>query len=473
MSAPSPVRPPLAFHLRLRLSVMMFLQFAVWGAWFVVLGNYLNSPEMGFSPTQIGSVYGTMALGAILSPMLIGQIADRYWPSQLLMALLHLAGGGLLYVMSQIPGATGDPFLGVLQGPDHFYWVTLAYALIYTPTLALSNSISFTHVPDATRDFPLIRVLGTIGWIAANLFVGQVLAAESGPLRDFAGRLMGESLGAGAISSNQPLLLGAGLSVVLGVFSLVLPHTPPTGKAGDAMPFLRALGLLANPSFAVFFGVSFIITIALAFYYGFTGIFVADRTLPEMPSAYVLNLGFREIDINVDVASLMTIGQIAEMLLLPILPLFLRSWGMKWVLVLGMASWGIRYWLFSIGTPYPLVLIGIALHGICFDFFLAAGFIHTDNKAPPEIRGSAQALFGFLTYGVGMWIGNLASGKLVDHYTQNGTPLPTWLGQLLPMPDYSEGPRDWEHIWLIPAVGVAVCLVIFIALFRDTDEKAT
>jgi len=223
----------------------------------------------------------------------------------------------------------------------------------------------------------------------------------------------------------------------------------------------------------VFFGVSFIITIALAFYYGFTGIFVADRTLPEMPSAYVLNLGFREIDINVDVASLMTIGQIAEMLLLPILPLFLRSWGMKWVLVLGMASWGIRYWLFSIGTPYPLVLIGIALHGICFDFFLAAGFIHTDNKAPPEIRGSAQALFGFLTYGVGMWIGNLASGKLVDHYTQGGTPLPAWLGQLLPIPNYSEGPRDWEHIWLIPAVGVAVCLLIFIALFRDTDEKAT
>lgn len=467
----SNVKPFLAFHLRLRLSLMMFMQFAVWGAWFVVLGNYLSSPAMGFTGTQIGAVYGTLALGAILSPMLIGQIADRYLPSQLLMGVLHLLGAGLLYVMAQIPGAVGEPFLGVLKGPDHFYWVALAYALIYTPTLALANSISFTHIPDATRDFPMIRVLGTIGWIAANLFVGQVLAADSGPMRDFTERIMGQALGAGAISSNQPLLLAAGLSAILGLISFAQPHTPPTGKPGDPVPFLRAIGLLANPSFAVFFGVSFIITIALAFYYGFTGIFIAERTLWEMPSAYTLHLGFKDIDINVDVASLMTIGQLAEMLLLPILPWFLKHWGMKWVLMLGMASWGIRYVLFSIGTPYPLVLIGIALHGICFDFFLAAGFIHTDNKAPPEIRGSAQALFGFLTYGLGMWIGNLASGYLKDHYTQGATPLPEVLGKLLPAPDYSSGPTDWAHFWIVPAIGVAFCLVIFIAFFRDSEEK--
>jgi nucleoside transporter len=385
---------------RVLLSTMMFLQFAVWGSWFVVLGPYLV--KLGFTGAQIGDIYGTMALGAILSTMLVGQLADRCFDSEKLMGVCHLVGAGLLYAMSQIT----DP------GP--FYWVALAYALVYNPTLALSNSISFANIPDATRDFPSLRVLGTIGWIAANLAV------------DFA-------LPAGAAETNMPLIMAAGCSAVLGVFSFFLPHTPPTGKPGEALPFLRAFGLLGDPSFGVFFAVSFVITIALAFYYGFTGVYLGS-----------LNVA--------GIATTMALGQVMEIGFMLVLPFALRGLGMKWVLVVGMAAWALRYGLFSIGDPYILVLIGIGLHGVCFDFFLAAGFIHTDNKAPAAIRGSAQALFSFLTYGVGMWIGNMVSGRVVDAYTV-------------------EGVADWSSIWMVPAIGAAVCLGLFILLFRDTPGK--
>jgi nucleoside transporter len=338
--------------------------------------------------------------------MFVGQIADRYFASERLMGILHLLGAGLLYCMAQI------------TEPGAFYWITLAYALVYSPTLALSNSVCFSHVPDAARDFPGIRVLGTIGWIVANLIVGQVLGEH-------------------AKDTNQPLLLAAGFSLFLGFYSFFLPHTPPTGKAGDAIPFLRAFGLLKEPSFAVFFGVSFVITIVLAFYYNFTGIFLSD-------------IGVK------DVATTMTIGQWAEMLLLPFLGWFLARLGMKWVLAMGMLAWGVRYGIFAIGDPLWLVVVSLALHGICFDFFFAAGFIHVDNKAPTAIRASAQALFSFLTYGVGMWIGGELSGRIVDLYTKDGA-------------------KDWHAIWIIPSIGVLASLAVFVLFFRDSvsaEQKA-
>jgi nucleoside transporter len=289
------------------------------------------------------------------------------------------------------------------------------YALAYSPTLALSNSIAFSHVPDGQRDFPGIRVLGTIGWIVANLIVGMALGSE-------------------AKNTNQPLFLAAGLSLFLGFYSFFLPHTPPRGKPGETLPFLRSLALLKEPSFAVFFGVSFVITIVLAFYYNFTGIFLGD-------------IGIQ------DVASTMTIGQWAEMLLLPFLPWFLARMGMKWVLAMGMLAWGVRYGIFSLGEPLWLVVASLALHGICFDFFFAAGFIHVDNKAPADIRASAQSLFSFLTYGIGMWIGGEMSGRIVDAFT---TP----------------AGKDWRMIWLIPSVGVLVSLTIFVLFFRDSMKSA-
>jgi MFS family permease len=231
-------------------------------------------------------------------------------------------------------------------------------------------------------------------------------------------------------------MLAAALSAILGVFSLFLPHTPPTGKAGDAIPFVRAIGLLREPSFAVFFGVSFIITIVLAFYYSFTGQYLEKGQ-----------------GVN-DVATTMSIGQFAEMLLLPFLPWFLKRFGMKSVLALGMLCWGVRYALFAVGSPFALVLIGVALHGICFDFFFAAGFIHVDNTAPRAIRNSGQALFSFLTYGVGMYLGSVLSGYVAEAFTNPDT-----------------GVTDWRGFWMVPAVGVLVSLFLFLALFRNKKDK--
>jgi nucleoside transporter len=416
--------PPLELTLRVKLSVMMFLQFAIWGSWFVILGNYLDDLEtkknLGFTKGMIGDIYGTMALASIFAPMFMGLIADRFFSSEKLMAALHIGGAFLLYAMGQI------------EDPTLFYWTALAYALLYSPTLALSNSIAFAHVPDGGRDFPGLRVLGTIGWIAAGWIVGAMMRIKNNSNEP--------------AMANAPFILGACFSWALGIFCLMLPKTPPPGKAGDPLPFLKALGLFKDFSFAVFFGVSFVITIVLAFYYGFTGIYLEKGV---------------GIDVD-DIAPLMSVGQFAEMLLLPLLPFFLNRLGMKWVLALGMLCWGIRYAMFSayasahVTALYPLVLLGIAMHGICFDFFFAAGFIHVDNKAPKDIRGSGQALFTFLTYGVGMWIGNVVSGKLGDFYTDPTTKV-----------------VDWAAFWLVPSVGVLICFAVFVVFFRDTGKATT
>jgi len=396
--------PPLDMGVRIRLSIMMFLQFAIWGSWFVVLGRYL---EVGlkFNGTQIGSVYGTMALGAIASMMVAGQLADRLMSSEYLMAIFHLLGAVLLYLLSQ-----QTEFNAV-------WWLAFAYALVYNPTLAISNSLAFANIPDATRDFPTLRVLGTVGWIIGSMSVDWFMPAN-------------------ADTTNGPLLLSAGLSAVLGVFSFALPHPPPAGKSGSAMPFLKALGLLRNPSFAIFFGLAFAITIALAFYYTFTSNFLGAVGITK-------------------IATTMSLGQASEVGFMLLLPFALRRFGMKAVLAIGMGAWVVRYGFFSAassGSPYFLLILGVALHGICFDFFLAAGFIHTENKAPAAIRGSAQALFSFLVYGVGMAIGNFLSGPIVDHYTVNGV-------------------RQWDKIWMVPAIGAAACLVLFLLFWRDTRGK--
>ncbi|HMP02142.1 MAG TPA: MFS transporter [Gemmatales bacterium] len=425
MSQPASL-PRLAFDLRLRLSVLMFLEFAIWGAWFVVFFDYLK--RLGYDGTQAGWIFGNMALGAIISPMLVGLVADRFIASERLMAGLHLVGAALLYWMSEIGG---DSY-------EQFFAVSLIYALVFNPTLSLANSITFTHVPDGTRDFPGIRVWGTIGWIAVNFFVGSFLNAQT----------------------NQPLLAAAALSGVLGFFSLMLPHTPPTGKPGDLFPFIKALRLFKDPSFAVFFVISGVITVVLAFYYSNTATFLQDLETESVPAAlkgyFVKTVEAppaadgaapaapREV---LNPNNTMLIGQVAEMIVLPFLPFFLIRWGIKWVLVVGMLCWGIRYALFAQLGPFPLILVGVALHGICFDFFFAAGFIHVDNTAPKDIRASGQALFAFLTYGVGMWIGSILSGVMNDRFKT-----PTGV--------------DWQSFWLVPSVGVLAAVLLFAVLFR-------
>ncbi|MBP3960153.1 MFS transporter [Gemmata sp. G18] len=413
MSAAQPATaPPLALPLRLNLSVMMFLQFGVWGAWFVVFFPYLRG--LNFTGEQAGALIGNMALGAIFSTIFAGYIADRLLASEKLMAACHLAGSGLLYLIAQ----TQDPGQ---------YWtlfaLTFVYALLYNPTLVLANSITFEHVPDGQRDFPGIRVLGTLGWIAAGFSIDALFAGG----------------GKTAAGSNGPLMLAAGLSAVLGVYSFFLPHTPPKGEV-KGIPFVRALGLFKDFSFAAFFIVSLAITVVLAFYYTVTSDFLEKQ-------CGVKNIG-----------STMLIGQVCETVFLPLLPLFLVRFGMKWVLALGMFCWGLRYFLFANAGPegmgFALAIAGVALHGFCFDFFFAAGFIHCDNKAPKDIRASAQALFSFLTYGVGMWLGSLICGMMVDKYT-----------------DPTTKTVNWADFWMVPSIGVIVCLGVFLLVFRDRPGR--
>ena len=431
-SASPGTAPPLPMLTRIQLSVMMFLQFAIWGAWFVYFYQYVKN--VGFDDGQAGYLIGNMALGAIFANLFAGYLADRLMSSEYMMAVCHLIGAGLLYWATTV------------QDPEQFgllFGIMLGYALVYNPTLALSNAIAFRHVPDATRDFPSVRVLGTVGWIAAGLasdylYSHPTLGPDGTPLLD----AQGEMVMSPASTTSGPLLLAAGLSAVLGVFSLLLPKTPPTGKAGDAIPFAKALRLFKDPSFAVFFGVSLVITVGLAFYYTVTGEYLEKRV-------GVTNTGFT-----------LSLGQMCEFVFMLLLPLFLYRIGMKWVLALGMACWVLRYVLFSQGGPsdvgYAIVIGGILLHGLCYDFFFAAGFIHVDNEAPKDIRASGQALFTFLTYGVGMWLGNVAAGKLKAHYTDSVT-----------------GVTDWQSFWLVPAGGVLACLVVFILLFRTRKPSTS
>jgi nucleoside transporter len=415
--------PPLGMDLRIRFSVMMFLEFAIWGSWFVLFFDYLLK-TIKFTGTDTGIIYGNMALGAIIANVFIGQLADRFFDSEKLMGILHLLGAGLLYLLSQ------------LTVPDfaQFMAISLVYAILYNGTLTLANSITFAHVPDGSRDFPGLRVLGTIGWIAVNFYVGKYLDG----------------------ATNQPLLLAAGLSAFTGIFCFTLPKTPPSGKSESYFALLgKALGLFKNPSFAVFFILSGLITIVLAFYYSNTPTYLISlnpQTVPEAVKGYFVKSEPGKA--QVDAASTMLIGQVVEMVLLPFLPWVLKRIGMKWVLALGMLSWGLRYLLFSqFQDNFWLVLLGVALHGICFDFFFAAGFIHVDNSAPKDIRASGQALFSFLTYGLGMWLGSMLSGKLNAYFTVAGK-------------------TDWTSFWLIPSAGVLIAVVIFVLFFRNGGEPA-
>lgn len=392
-----------------RLSAMMFLQFFIWGAWFVTLGTYLVQGPLQASASQVALAFLSQSIGAILAPFLVGLIADRYFAAQRILAVLHLAGAVLLWTAS-----TAGNF-------DTFLACVMVYMLLFMPTLALVNSIAMRHMQSPEKQFPYVRVAGTVGWIIAGLLIGW-LGWEQGHRLELTFRM------------------AAAASVLLGLYALTLPNTPPLAQQRDAslgqILGLDAVRLLKSRSYLVFFLASIAICVPLSFYYNFTNPFLND-------------LGVR------GAAGLQSLGQVSEVLLMLAMPFLFVRLGVKTMLAVGMAAWVLRYVMFAYGDAsggFALLVIGIILHGICYDFFFVTGQIYTDQHAGPESRSSAQGFITLATYGVGMLIGTFLSGAVVEHYTAAGP--------------------DWQKIWLFPAGVALVVLIAFLLLFRDRPNTS-
>jgi nucleoside transporter len=389
---------------RIQLSAMMFLQFFIWGAWYVTMGTYLDK-VLGATGVQVGAAYSAMAIATIFSPIFVGMIADRFFSAQKLLGVLHLIGALLLYYVTKI------------DNPSLFYWIVLLYSLMYAPTLALANSVAFRQMKDPAKEFPAVRFLGTIGWIAVGWMIDKVF------------KLTTEQLA-------TTFVIAAVASAILGLMSFTLPDTPPKAK-GTHTTFAKVLGadalvLFKDRSFTVFLIASILICIPLSFYYSFTNLFLTEA-------------GMKSVTSN------MTLGQFSEALFILLIPFFFRRLGVKWMIAIGMIAWAVRFLLFGYGDAAEnlwMLFAGIILHGVCFDFFFVTGQIYTDSKADIKIQSSAQGLITMATYGVGMWIGTLLSGYVKDHYTVDKI-------------------VAWKSVWLVPAgISIAV-LVFFLVLFNE------
>jgi nucleoside transporter len=398
-------------RIRLQLSTMMFIQFFIWGAWAVTMGTYLG--KIGFQGTDIGRAYSTTAWAAIVSPFFVGMIADRFFSAEKVLGVMHLLGAVLMYWAS------------TLTSPWPFFWVLLGYALCYMPTLALVNAISFHQMRDPGKEFPAIRVLGTFGWIVAGVAIG-IMKIEP---------------------TVVPLRIAAGCSLLMGVYSFFLPKTPPksVGRRVTISDILGldALRLMKDLSFTIFVLGSLLVCIPLAFYYGFTNPFLNEAGMERT-------------------ALLQSGGQMSEVIFMLLMPFFFARLGLKKMLLVGMGAWALRYVLFAFGNSEAMVwmfYIGILLHGICYDFFFVTGQIYVDKKAPETVRANAQGFIGLVTYGVGMVIGNMIAGRVVEHYQVMDS-----TGKIVA--------HNWQTIWIIPAAMAAAVIIMFALLFKEPKDAS-
>ncbi|HMQ45847.1 MAG TPA: nucleoside permease [Saprospiraceae bacterium] len=395
---------------QVQLSAMMFLEFFIWGGWFVTMGTFL---ARNFSATgkQISMAYETQSIGAIIAPFIIGLIADRYFPAQKILGLLHLVGAFLLYTAGTSPNF------------EAFYPYIFLYMLLYMPTLALVNAVAFNQMADPSKEFAFVRVFGTVGWIIAGLLIG-FLAWETKDIL------------------KNTFLLAATASALLGVFSFTLPNTPPKAKGEEVslkkILGLEALAILKDRRYLLFFISSVLICVPLAFYY-------------QHANQFLNEVGMKAA------AAKMTLGQISEALFILLLPVFLKRYGLKTTLLVGMLAWVLRYALFAYGDTGGkawMLFLGIVLHGVCYDFFFVSGQIYTDFKAGEKIKSAAQGLITLATYGFGMLIGFRLAGYITDYYAIEG------------------GGHHWTSIWLIPAGIAAGVLVMFLLAFKNEKIEA-
>ncbi len=388
----------------IRLCIMMFLNFAVWGCWYVTIGTYLTA-TLHFSGTQTGAVFGTTALASMISPFFVGLIADRYFSTERVLSAVHLIGAVFLYLVTRV---TSFPAV---------YGLMFAYCLCFFPTLALTTSITLKNITDARR-FPLFRVFGTLAWIVIGLIIGK-LRVEA--------------------SSTQFLLAAAG-SVVMSVFCLFLPHTPPANREGRISARqilgLDALVMLKDRSYSVFMVASILACIPLTFYFSFTNACLNDVGV-------------------VNAAGKMTLGQFSEVIVMILMPLIFRRVSVRGILLLGLCAWAVRYSLLAYGNAGDrmwMFYIAILIHGVCYDFFFITGQLYTDQEAPASLRNTAQGLYTFVTYGIGMFFGSLLSGIAVDVFTTTGAD-----GRLV---------RNWNGFWMSSSIGALVLFVVFAVFFR-------
>lgn len=400
--------PGYTVGVRAQLSLMMLLEYFIWGSWYVTMGTYMGK-YLNSTGTQVGAAYGALAIATIISPFFVGFIADRYFSAQRIMGLLHLIGAALLFVATKITDNAA------------FYWIILLYSALYMPTIALSNNIAFSQMSDPGKQFPWIRVFGTAGWILAGLLIS----------------------GLGMDQSASPFYMAAISSALLGMFSFVLPDTPPKAKTTDASASsalgLGALGLFKNRAYLVFFIAAVLICIPLSFYYAWAN-----------PFLNALDVG--------NAAAKQTLGQFSEAIFILAIPFLFNKIGVKNMLIMGIVAWLLRYLFFAFGDSGSgmwMLYVGIILHGICYDFFFVTGYMYTEKKAGEKIKNAAQGLFTLASYGLGMVIGTYVSGFVVDMYTA------------------ADGTRDWNAVWMVPAYISVGVLIYFLLFFKEKKQIET